>query len=84
MLERVSQGVDSVRTYAASPAGRRLRRTVGAALVLGSPLLFRLPGLRRYPALRIVKVLGGAALLVTLGERLRDWEPEVHAPTRTY
>ena len=49
---------------------------VGTALILGSPLFFRLPGLRRYPVLRIVELLGGVALLVAIGERLRDWEPD--------
>jgi hypothetical protein len=74
--DRISEVAESVREFAASPAGRRARQTVGTVLVLASPLLFRLPVLRRYPALRIVEVLGGAALLVTLGQRLRDWEPE--------
>jgi hypothetical protein len=76
MLERASQAADSLRSYALSPAGRRMRRTVGTAVILGSPMLFRLPGLRRHPALRVVEVLGGVAVLVALGERLRDWEPD--------
>jgi hypothetical protein len=75
VTDRVMEAADSLRTYAASPSGRRMRRTVGTILILGSPLFFRLPGLRRYPLLRVVEVLGGAALLVALGERLRDWEP---------
>src|SRR5262249_37398408 len=73
--DRVMQAAETVRSYAASPSGRHMRRTLGTTLTLGSPLYFRLPGLRRYPVLRIVEVLGGAALLVALGERLRDWEP---------
>jgi len=76
VTERVMDAADSVRAYAASPSGRRMRRTLGTILILGSPLFFRLPGLRRHPVLRIVEVLGGAALLVALGERLRDWEPD--------
>jgi hypothetical protein len=76
MLERALQAAESLRSYAATPAGRRMRRTVGTAVILGSPMLFRLPGLRRHPALRVVEVLGGVAVLVALGERLRDWEPD--------
>jgi hypothetical protein len=79
MLERVSQAAESFRDFASSPAGRQARRALGTALIIGSPLVFRLPGLRRYPALRIAEVLGGAALLVAVGERLRDWEPGAHA-----
>ena len=75
VTDRVIQAADTLRSYATSPPGRRMRRTLGTVLILGSPLLFRLPGLRRYPMLRIVEVLGGAALLVAIGERLRDWEP---------
>jgi hypothetical protein len=75
VFERIADGAESVRAYATSPSGRQLRRAVGTVLILGSPLVFRLPGLRRYPVLRIVEVLGGAALLVAVGERLRDWEP---------
>ena len=79
VTDRVMEAAHAVRSYAASPSGRRTRRTVGTALILGSPLLFRLPGLRRHPALRIAEVLGGAALLVALGERLRDWEPRAES-----
>jgi len=75
VTDRVMQTADTLRAYAASPSGRRMRRTLGTALILGSPLFFRLPGLRRYPVLRIVELLGGVALLVAIGERLRDWEP---------
>jgi hypothetical protein len=75
LAKRISQTVDSARAYAQSPAGRQVRRAVGTALIIGSPLVFRLPGFRRHPALRIAEVLGGAALLVAVGERLRDWEP---------
>jgi hypothetical protein len=75
VFERITDGAESVRAYAASPTGRQMRRAVGTVLILGSPLVFRLPGLRRFPALRIVELLGGAALLVAVGERLRDWEP---------
>ena len=76
VIERIADAAESLRDYAVSPAGRQLRRAAGTVLILGSPLIFRMPGLRRYPALRIVEVLGGAALLVALGERLRDWEPK--------
>ena len=75
VTDRVVQAADTLRTYAASPSGRRARRAMGTVLILGSPLFFRLPGLRRYPLLRIVELLGGVALMVAIGERLRDWEP---------
>ena len=84
VTDRVIDAADSLRAYAASPSGRRMRRTIGTVLILGSPLFFRLPGLRRHPVLRIVEVLGGAALLVALGERLRDWEPGPESEITTW
>jgi len=77
LMRMISDALDSLREYLASPSGRRTRRIVGGALILGSPLLFRMPGLRRHWALRLAELAGGAALLVALGERLRDWEPDV-------
>lgn len=71
----IGDAYESLREYLASPAGRRMRRVAGTALILGSPLLFRMPGLRKHWALRLVELAGGAAVLVALGERLRDWEP---------
>jgi len=78
----IGDAYESLREYLASPAGRRTRRVVGTALILGSPLLFRMPGLRRHWALRLAELAGGAALLVALGERLRDWEPQAPPPER--
>jgi len=79
----IGDAYDSVRGYLASPAGRRARRVVGTALILGSPLLFRVPGLRKHWALRLAELAGGAAVLVALGERLRDWEPAPPPPERS-
>jgi hypothetical protein len=84
VTDRVMEAAGSLRAYAASPSGRRTRRMVGTVLILGSPLLFRLPGLRRHPMLRIAELLGGAALLVALGERVRDWEPKPESQITTW
>jgi hypothetical protein len=67
--------MERVRAYLATPEGRRLLSRTGRVLVLGSPLLFRLPIIKRYPLLRILEIVGGAAALIKLGEFLRDWEP---------
>jgi len=78
----IGDAYGSLREYLASPTGRRMRRVVGTALILGSPLLFRVPGLRKHWALRLAELAGGAALLVAVGERLRDWEPAPQPPER--
>ncbi|MGZ4209520.1 MAG: hypothetical protein ACXVQX_02900 [Actinomycetota bacterium] len=39
------------------------------------PLAFQIPVLRKHWALRLLELAGGAAILVKLGEAVRDWEP---------
>ena len=37
-------------------------------------MLFRLPGLRRYPLFRALEAIGGVALVVKAAEAIRDWD----------
>jgi len=78
--DRVEIAYEDLRAFADSPAGRRLRRVLAASLMLTAPLLFRIPGLRRYPLVRALELLGGAALVVKFAETLRDWQPERQGP----
>ena len=73
--DRIEVTVQEVEDFLDSPAGRRFRRLLAGAAIVGAPLLFRLPVLKRYPLLRALEVAGGAALLVKFAEALRDWEP---------
>ena len=78
--DRVEVAVQEVEDFLDSPGGRRLRRLFAGAAIVGAPLLFRLPVLKRYPLLRALEVAGGAALLVKFAEALRDWEPTARRP----
>ncbi len=73
--DRIEVADQDVEDFLDSPAGRRLRRLLAGVAIVGAPLLFRLPVLKRYPLLRALEVAGGAALLVKFAEALRDWEP---------
>jgi len=73
--DRVEVAVQDVEDFLDSPAGRRFRRLLAGAAIIGAPLLFRLPVLKRSPLLRALELAGGAALLVKFAEALRDWEP---------
>jgi hypothetical protein len=73
--DRVEVAFEEVEAFLDSPAGRRLRRVLAGGLIVTAPLLFRIPGLRRYPLVRTLELIGGAALLVKFAESLRDWEP---------
>jgi hypothetical protein len=44
-------------------------------MVVALPLVFRIPILRKHWALRFLKFAGGAAVLMKLGNAVRDWEP---------
>jgi hypothetical protein len=78
--DRVEIAFDEVAAFLGSPAGRRLRTLLAGALIATAPMLFRVPGLRRYPLIRTLELIGGAALVVKFAESLRDWEPSVRRP----
>jgi hypothetical protein len=61
--------------FLASPAGERWRHRAAWVLVVALPLVFRIPALRRHWALRLLELAGGAAVLVKLGQAVRDWQP---------
>jgi hypothetical protein len=72
--ERVTLAADEVRAFLASPSGVRFRRYLAVGIITASPLLFRIPGLRRYPLLRVLEAVGGVALIVKAAEAIRDWD----------
>jgi len=61
--------------FLASPAGERWRHRAAWVLVVALPLAFRIPVLRKHWALRFLELAGGAAVLIKLGQAVRDWEP---------
>ena len=79
LFEVAQGGVERVQEYLATPEGRRLRRTVARTLIVGAPLLLKVPRLRRHWAIRLLELAGGAALLAKLAETIRDWEPPTQA-----
>jgi len=66
---------DQALEYLASPAGETLRRRMAWVMIVALPLVFRVPKLRKHWAIRLLELAGGVAILVKLGERVRDWEP---------
>jgi hypothetical protein len=78
--DRIEIAVQDVESFLDSPAGRRARRILAASAIVTAPLLFRIPGLKRYPLLRALELAGGAALVVKFAESLRDWEPSGRRP----
>ena len=73
---RIQIEAQEVSRFLSSPAGRRMRGVLAAGIILVAPAIFRIPGLRRYPLIRALEFLGGAALIVRFAEALRDWERE--------
>jgi hypothetical protein len=89
MGDQVEIAVHDVEDFLDSPAGRRARRVLAATAIVTAPLVFRIPGLKRYPLLRALELAGGAALVVKFAEAIRDWEPSsrraivIDVPDRT-
>ena len=79
-VRRVTLSVEQVQRFLASEAGVRLRRILAAGAIVTAPLLFRLPVVRRHPTLRLLELVGGAALIMKLAEALRDWDPSRPRP----
>jgi hypothetical protein len=67
---------EDVEDYLASERGRQVRRAIAVGLISGAPLLVKLPWVKDTPFGRLLVFAGGAAVIVKLGEALRDWEPE--------
>lgn len=74
IADRVESSVEEVLAFLDSPAGRRLRRTLAAGLIVSAPLVSRIPVLRATPIGRLLQVTGGTALMVKVAEAIRDWE----------
>ena len=72
--DRVQIEAQEIARFLSTPAGRRMRGVLAAGIILAAPAIFRIPGLRRYPLIRALEFLGGAALIVRFAEALRDWE----------
>ena len=78
--DRIRIEASEISRFLASPAGRRTRGLLAGAIILTAPAIFRIPGLRRYPLIRALELLGGAALIVRFAEGLRDWERTEQGP----
>ena len=78
--DRVQIEAREISRFLSTPAGKRMRGVLAGAIILTAPLVFRIPGLRRYPLIRALEFLGGAALIVRFAEALRDWERTEQGP----
>jgi hypothetical protein len=78
--DRIHISVEEIQALMASETGRTLRRWLAGGVIVLAPLIFRSPGLRRYPLFRALEVAGGVALVIKLAEALRDWEPDRPQP----
>jgi hypothetical protein len=74
IADRIDTSVDELLAFLDSPAGRRLRKHLATGLILSVPLVMRLPWLKRTPIGKLIELGGGAAILVKVAERIRDWE----------
>jgi len=67
--------VDEVKRYAASEQGKQVRHTVATGLIIAAPAVVSMPVLRRTRIGKLIELAGGAALVVAVAEKIRDWDP---------
>ena len=74
--EVTQMAVGEAKRFAASEQGRRIRNNIATGLIVVAPAVVSLPVLRRTRLGKLIELAGGAALVVTVAERIRDWNPE--------
>ena len=75
-VELAEEAFQATKSYLASESGRRLRRNLAGAVIIGAPMISQLPLIRRSPAARLLRTAAVGTLLVKGAEWLRDWEPD--------
>ncbi|HEV2686106.1 MAG TPA: hypothetical protein VGW79_05670 [Actinomycetota bacterium] len=73
--EVTQMAVDEAKRFAASEQGRKIRHNVATGLIVAAPAVVSLPVLRRTRIGKWIELAGGAALVVTVAEKIRDWNP---------
>ena len=74
--EVTQMAVGEAKRFAASEQGKRIRHNIATGLIVAAPAVVSLPVLRRTRLGKLIELAGGAALVVTVAERIRDWNPE--------
>jgi len=68
--------VGEAKRFAASEQGRRIRHNVATGLMVAAPAVVSMPIVRRTRLGKLIELAGGAALIVTVAEKIRDWNPD--------
>jgi hypothetical protein len=72
--------IAEAKRFAASEQGRRIRDTVATGLIVAAPAVISMPVLRRTRIGKMIELAGGAALVVAVAEKIRDWDPAAAQP----
>ncbi len=70
-----SLAADEVKRFLASEDGKKLRQYAATGLMVAAPAVASMPLLRRTKLGKLVELAGGATLIATIAEKIRDWEP---------
>ncbi|MCA1830156.1 MAG: hypothetical protein ABR552_10105 [Actinomycetota bacterium] len=66
---------NEARDFLASETGRKLRHYTAMGLMMAVPAVASLPVVRKSKLAKLIELGGGAALIATVAEKIRDWEP---------
>ena len=78
-LEIAEQAITEAKEFLASDQGRKIRHYTAMGLMMAAPAVASLPGIRRSRLGKLIELGGGAALIATVAEKIRDWEPRAEA-----
>ena len=75
VFESAADLAEAGRSFLTSEQGRKIRRGVAAAVIVGAPIISELPVFRRTIVGRVLRTAAVGTLLIKGAEWLRDWEP---------
>ena len=71
-----AEAIDEAKRLAASEQGQRVRHMIATGLMVAAPAVVSMPVMRRTRLGKLIELAGGAALVVTVAEKIRDWNPD--------
>jgi len=75
IFESASDLAEAGRNFLSSQRGKRIRRGLAAAVIIGAPIISELPVFRRTIVGRLLRTAAVGTLLIKGAEWVRDWEP---------
>jgi hypothetical protein len=67
--------MEESKKFLASDEGKKLRHYAATGLMLAAPAVASIPIVRRTKLGKMLELAGGATMIATIADKIRDWEP---------